>query len=51
MPGQLVYDRNEFIIKIRKRAHTPILLGVKKLQNSIAIPWLGNKPLRIEWTA
>src|SRR3990167_8425081 len=22
MPGQLVYDRNEFIIKIRKRAHT-----------------------------
>ncbi len=51
MPGQVVYDGNEFIIKIRKRAHTPILLGVKQLQNSFKIPWLGNRSLRIEWTA
>lgn len=51
MPGQVVYDGNEFVIKIRKRAHTPILLGVKKLQNNVTVPWLNNKPLRIEWTA
>jgi hypothetical protein len=51
MPGQVVYDGNEFIIKIRKRAHTPILLGIKHLQKDIKLPWLGNRPLRIEWTA
>ncbi len=51
MPGQVVYDGKEFVIKIRKRAHTPILLGVKCLQQSTKIPWLDNRPLRIEWTA
>jgi len=38
-------------VKIRKRAATPILLGVEKLNREIQIPWLGNKPLRIIWTA
>lgn len=51
MPGQVVYDGKEFTIKIRKRAHTPILLGVKCLQQSIKVPWLADRPLRIEWTA
>lgn len=51
MPGQIIYDGKEFILKIRKRAHTPILLGVKKLQSDINIPWLDNRTLRIEWTA
>jgi transposase len=51
MPGQVVYDGKEFIIKIRKRAHTPILLGVKRLQQPVSIPWLGHRMLRIEWTA
>ena len=51
MPGQVVYDGNNFTIKIRKRAHTPILLGVKKLQNSFTVPWLDNKMIKIEWTA
>ena len=51
MPGQVAYDGNEFIIKIRKRAHTPILLGIKKLQREIKVPWLGNRSLKIEWTA
>jgi transposase len=51
MPGQVVFDEKEFVIKIRKRAHTPILLGVKKLQQNIKIPWLDNRLLRIEWTA
>ena len=43
MPGQVVYDGKEFIIKIRKRAHTPILLGVKRLQKNVKIPWLDNR--------
>jgi hypothetical protein len=51
MPGQIVYDGKEFVIKIRKRAHTPILLGVKHLQKNIKVPWLGNRSMRIEWTA
>jgi transposase len=51
MPGQVVYNKKEFIIKIRKRAHTPILMGVEKLQQDIKIPWLNNIPMRIEWTA
>ena len=51
MPGQVVYDGSEFIIKIRKRAHTPVLLSVDRLQDKIMVPWLDNKLLRIEWTA
>jgi hypothetical protein len=51
MPGQVVYDGKEFVIKIRKQAHTPVLLGVQSLLEPVKIPWLDNKPLRIEWTA
>jgi hypothetical protein len=51
MPGQIAYDGSSFTIKIRKRAHTPILLGVKKLQNGFTVPWLKNKLVKIEWTA
>ena len=51
MPGQIVYDGNAFTVKIRKRATTPVLLGVGKLNKEIRVPWLNNKPLRIVWTA
>ncbi len=51
MPGQIVYDGNTFTIKIRKRATTPVLLSVGKLNKEIRVPWLNNKPLRIVWTA
>ena len=51
MPGQIVYNGTKFIIKIRKRAHTPILMGVKKLQKTFVVPWLENKEIEIEWTA
>lgn len=50
IPGKVIYDGNKFLIKIRKRAHTPILTGVEKLQNPIAVPWLDNKKLEIIWT-
>ncbi len=51
MPGQIEYDGNCFTVKIRKRASTPILLGLEKLNKDICIPWLDNKPLRIIWTS
>lgn len=51
MPGRIEYDGKGFTVKIRKRATTPILLGVEKLNREIQVPWLGNKPLRIIWTA
>jgi len=51
MPGRIEYDGKGFTVKIRKRATTPILLGVEKLNREIHVPWLGNKPLRIIWTA
>jgi len=51
MPGKIVYDGDKFIIKIRKRSHTPILLGVEKLQAPIKVPWLDNKTIQIDWTA
>lgn len=50
MPGKVIYDGNKFQIKIRKRAFTPILKGVEKLQNSFKVPWLNNLPMEIIWT-
>jgi IS4 transposase len=38
MPGRVRYDGQQFEIRIRKRSHTPILLGVPKLQESVSIP-------------
>jgi hypothetical protein len=51
MPGKISYDGNEFVVKIRKRAHTPILMGIHILTEGICIPWLNGKKLRIVWTA
>ena len=51
MPGQIIYDGKDFVLKIRKRAHTPILLGVKKLTTGFRVPWLDNRLFRVEWTA
>ena len=51
MPGRVIYDGNKFLVKIRKRAHTPVLLEVEKLQVPVKIPWLNGKLLEIVWTA
>jgi hypothetical protein len=50
-PGRLEYDGNSFTVNIRKRAHTPLILGVEKLNQPIRVPWLKNLPLKIVWTA
>ena len=51
IPGRVVYDGNRFFIKIRKRAHTPVMKEVKKLQAPFAVPWLDGKTIEIVWTA
>jgi transposase len=51
MPGRIIFDGEKFVVKIRKRSTTPILLGVKKLKEGIQVPWLDNRILRFEWTA
>lgn len=51
MPGRVVFDGKKFLIKIRKRAHTPILKDVEKLQKPIQVPWLEERPVEILWTA
>jgi transposase len=50
MPGRVVYKDGMFQIKIRKRSHTPILMGMKKLAQPFRVPWLNNRPLEIVWT-
>jgi len=50
-PGRVVYDGNKFLIKIRKRAYTPILKGVQKINRPFRVPWLNNKFVEIVWTA
>ena len=50
MPGRIKYDGNMITVKIRKRAHTPILKGIAKLNEIHKIPWLQNTQLKIEWT-
>jgi len=40
MPGKIIYDGTRFIVRIRKRACTPILLGIKTLNEGVEIPWL-----------
>lgn len=50
MPGTVRYDGQGFEVKVRKHATTPILLGVKKLQQPFAVPWLDNHPLTIKFT-
>lgn len=50
MPGKLIYDGEQFYVKIRKRAYTPILKSVAKLTSVFRVPWLNNKLVKIEWT-
>ncbi|MHB8276854.1 MAG: transposase [Candidatus Humimicrobiaceae bacterium] len=50
MPGRVIYKNGMFEIKIRKRSHTPILMGMKKLSQPFHVPWLNNCLLKITWT-
>ena len=50
-PGRVVYDGNMFTVKVRKRAHTPILKSLTKLKDPFPVPWLDGKKIQIKWTA
>jgi transposase len=50
MPGQVRFDGRDFEIRIRKRAHTPVLLGVERLRESVEVPWLDGRRLRLVFT-
>lgn len=51
MPGRIVFDGENFQIKIRKRSHTPVLMGVANLEEPFRVPWLDNRTVEIVWTA
>ena len=51
MPGKISFDGSQFVVKIRKRAHTPILMKQKRMTEGVRVPWLDNKIVRIQWTA
>ena len=50
MPGRVRFDGHNFELQIRKRAHTPILLGVRQLQDAIEVPWLDGRRIQITFT-
>jgi len=47
--GEVVGD--EIIVKMKKKATTPIFKSKEIFQRSYPVPWLGNKKLRYEWTS
>jgi hypothetical protein len=51
IPGKITYDGRQFVVKIRKRAHTPILMKLKKISDGIQVPWLDNRIVRVLWTS
>jgi transposase len=51
MPGRVIYNGEKFLVKIRKRSHTPILKGIEKLNHPFPVPWLDDKTMEIVWTA
>ena len=51
MPGRVRFDGRDFELRLRKRAHTPILLGVRQLQEAIEIPWLDGRQIKMAFTS
>lgn len=50
MPGTVQFDGSEIQVRIRKRAHTPILLGLEKLKKPIEAPWLNVDKVSVVFT-
>ncbi len=51
MPGRVSFDGRDFTLRVRKRAHTPILLGVKRLEEPTEVPWLDGRKIKIAFTS
>ena len=45
--GEVIGD--EIIIKMKRKATTPIFKSNERFQRSYSVPWLGNKTLKYEW--
>ena len=50
-PGKVIADGNEVIVKMKKRAHTPVLKSNEVFRESGEVPWWGNKIFRFEWVS
>jgi transposase len=47
-PARVSVDKNEVRVRIRRRAHHPILLAGGALEESPRVPWWGGRRLRLE---
>lgn len=50
-PGKVVVDGDDVTVKMRKKAHTPILKSNEKFRSAWKVPWFGNKTLTYKWVA
>lgn len=50
-PGKIVVDNDNVTVKMRKKAHAPILKSNEKFRKTWKVPWFGNKILSYKWIA
>lgn len=50
-PGKVIVDGDGVIVKMKKRAHTPVLKSNEVFRGAWEVPWWGNKNLRFEWVS
>jgi len=50
-PGVVEVEGNKAIVKMRKKAHTPVLKSNEVFKKSWEIPWFGNKKLGYKWVS
>lgn len=48
-PSKVVVEGDVVTVKMKKRAHTPILMANDIFQESWEVPWWGDKILKYEW--
>ncbi|ODS38359.1 hypothetical protein BEH94_11055 [Candidatus Altiarchaeales archaeon WOR_SM1_SCG] len=50
-PGVVEVEGNKAVVKMRKKAHTPVLKSNEVFKKSWEIPWFGNKKLGYKWVS
>jgi len=48
-PGKIIIDDDSITVKLRKRAHTPILKSHEVFTQSYEVPWWRGKTLSFDW--
>jgi len=46
--AQVTISQDEILVRFQKRAHNPLLIAAKMHETQAAVPWLGNKRLRLD---